>query len=452
MSGVAAARAVAVVDMGFGDAGKGLITDYLVRHLGARTVVRFNGGAQAGHNVVTPDGRHHTFSQFGSGTFVPGVRTHLARHVVLHPTALLVEAQRLADVGVTDALSRLTVSEQAKVVTPFHQAAGRLLELVRGDQRHGSCGVGVGEVMRDAGANPEDAVRVEHLMNRASLRARLARVQERMRAGVADQLERSRASMSPAVRQEVRMLDDPGVIEAWIDATQPFVAQASVASDATLRRALESPVIFEGAQGVLLDEAYGFHPFTTWSNCTFGNVDELLRDLGGGMRATRVGVVRTYAHRHGPGPLPTESVELTGALHEPHNVDGPWQGPFRAGWTDLVLARYARTVCGAVDAVALTHLDALAGRPEWRVAVAYQGGSVTEWPVLRTEELAARAEQTRQLSGMEPVYEEQHSASPEARTRWVEGALREAFCAPVQLTSHGPRAEDVKGRLSFTSR
>src|ERR1700683_2211088 len=122
-------RAAIVVDLGFGDAGKGLVTDFLTHSMGATLVVRFNGGAQAGHNVVTADGRHHTFSQLGSGTLVPGVRTPPTSRVVVHPTALLLEDAHLESVGVDDALPRLTVSPEALVVTPFHQAACRVREL-----------------------------------------------------------------------------------------------------------------------------------------------------------------------------------------------------------------------------------------------------------------------------------------------------------------------------------
>ncbi len=139
-------RAFVVVDLGFGDSGKGLLTDFLARRTGASVVVRYNGGAQAGHNVVTSDGRHHTFAQFGAGSFVPGVRTFLSRHVIVHPTALLFEGRALEEKGVGDVFSRLRVSEAARVITPFHQAANRLRELARGEARHGSCGVGVGEI------------------------------------------------------------------------------------------------------------------------------------------------------------------------------------------------------------------------------------------------------------------------------------------------------------------
>jgi adenylosuccinate synthase len=446
MSRTPAARAVAVVDLGFGDAGKGLITDYLVRSLGARMVVRFNGGAQAGHNVVTPDGVHHTFSQFGSGSFVPGVHTHLSRHVVVHPTALLVEARRLAEVGV-DALQRLTVSERAKVVTPFHQAAGRLRELAR-EERHGSCGVGVGEVMRDASCHPDETLCVGDLADRSTLSVRLARVQERVRSALEEPLRWARRSTDASVQQEVRALNDPGVVMAWVDALQPFVADARVASDETLRQWFAWPVIFEGAQGVLLDESYGFHPHTTWSDCSFRNADDLTRELEPGLRAVRLGVVRTYANRHGPGPLPTESAELTRALAEPHNADGPWQGPFRAGWTDLVLARYAREACGGVDAIALTHVDRVACHPTWRLAVSYDDGGVTDWPSSPPEDLVARAQRTCDLARAAPVYEELGDLPRDVRVRRIASALSDALQAPIRLSSTGPRATDVREGMS----
>lgn len=448
MSWARDARAVAVVDLGFGDAGKGLVTDYLVRTLGARTVVRFNGGAQAGHNVITPDGRHHTFSQLGSGTFVAGVRTHLSGHVVVHPTGLLVEARRLAELGVGDALARLTVSEEAKVITPFHQAAGRLRELTR-DERHGSCGVGVGEVMRDANQHPGEVLRVGDLAERATLRRQLARIQERLRVAAEEPLRRVRYSADPSVQQEARLLHDPGVVAAWMDAIEPFVAGVRIAPDATLRRRIEWPVIFEGAQGILLDQSYGFHPFTTWSDCTFHNVDELTGEVGGDLHVVRLGVIRTFANRHGPGPLPTEAAELMLGLVEPHNVEDPWQGPFRAGWPDLVLARYAREVCGGLDAIALTHVDQVARHRTWRLGLSYDEGNMTDWPLCPPTDLTGRVRKTHELAHAEPTYEVLNDRSIETRVGRLASALSDALRAPIRLSSTGPRATDVRQGIAL---
>ena len=162
---------VIVVDLGYGDAGKGTVVDWLCSRPGSgtrapglglpgsRTVVRFNGGAQAAHNVVTPDGRHHTFAQFGSGTFTPGVRTHLSRFMLVDPLALAAEAAHLAAAGVADALDRLTVDRDALLTTPYHRAANRARELARGAGRHGSCGMGIGETARYALDYPADAPR-----------------------------------------------------------------------------------------------------------------------------------------------------------------------------------------------------------------------------------------------------------------------------------------------------
>src|SRR5271169_2634863 len=114
-------RAFQVVDLAFGDSGKGTITDYLAARHNADLVVRFNGGPQAGHNVVLPDGRHHTFAQFGSGSFLPGLRTLLSRFMLIEPYAMLNEAAHLASLGCTDILSRTIIDERCIVITPLHQ-------------------------------------------------------------------------------------------------------------------------------------------------------------------------------------------------------------------------------------------------------------------------------------------------------------------------------------------
>lgn len=165
---------VAVVDLGYGDAGKGTVVDWLCATRPVHTVVRFNGGAQAAHNVVLRDGRHHTFAQFGAGTFHPGVGTHLSRHVVVDPLALAAEADHLATVGVRDALDRLTVDGDALLATPYHRAANRAREIARGADRHGSCGLGVGEAVAYGLAHPDDAPRVADCHHPALLRRRLA--------------------------------------------------------------------------------------------------------------------------------------------------------------------------------------------------------------------------------------------------------------------------------------
>ena len=353
-------QAIIVADLGHGDAGKGGIVDYLTRLHGAHTVVRYNGGAQAAHNVVTPDGRHHTFAQFGSGTFVPGVRTHLSRYMLAHPAALLRENLHLCAVGVEDALARTTVDRDALIITPPQQAANRLRELARGADRHGSCGLGVGETVADALADPAVALRAGDLCDRAAVRLKL----RRLRALKLDEL----APLLPALRgraeaeAELTVFRDADVIEACADLFATFARAVAVVDADYTARLLREPgtVVFEGAQGVLLDEWYGFHPYTTWSTTTYRNAETLLAEAGYGGRVTRLGVLRAYATRHGPGPFVTEDERLAARWPDAHNAANPWQHAFRAGYPDLVATRYALAVAGGADALAVTHLDRLA--------------------------------------------------------------------------------------------
>ncbi len=337
-----------VVDLGFGDAGKGAMTDLLARDRGASLVVRFNGGAQAGHNVVTPDGRHHTFSQFCAGTLagVPGL---LGPAFLLHPLAMAFEAEHLREVGVADPWALVEVDERAPVITPFQQAAGRIRELLRGADRHGTCGVGVGERVADGLSSPDDALFARDLADRARVRRRLASQRERKR-------EELRALGAGAAELEV--FDDPDLVDRVVEAWSGVASALRVCSpERTEARIRSAPVVvFEGAQGVLLDETWGFHPHTTWSDCTPAGA----LALAGDRPTTVLGVTRAYAVRHGQGPFPTEG---SLALPEAHNADEGWQGRFRTGALDGVLLRYAIEVCGRVDALAVTCLDRVARGP-----------------------------------------------------------------------------------------
>ena len=246
-----------ITDLGFGDSGKGTLTDTLVERLGAGWVVRFNGGAQAGHNVVLADGRHHTFSQFGAATFQPGVRTFLSRYMVIHPGGLLEEARALSKKGVPDAMERLHIDPEARVITPFHQAANRLREVLRGEARHGSCGLGVGETMHHSLEYSGEGVVARDLADPSDLERKLARIQQRYWSEFRPW--RRELAEHPLAKSELETLESA-------EATELFLAQAlAVAGRVGEERPRSGVVVFEGAQGVLLDEWRGFHPYTTWS-------------------------------------------------------------------------------------------------------------------------------------------------------------------------------------------
>jgi len=487
---------LSIVDLAYGDCGKGTIADFLTRQTGAHTIVRFNGGPQAAHHVVTSDGRQHAFSQFGSGSFIPGTRTLLSRFILIEPYALLNEANHLADLGVHNPLDNLYIDARCPVITPAHQAANRLREIARGNRAHGTCGMGVGEAMLDLIEHPEILLYAQDLADRSVVAGKLRAI----RAIKADQFRDSIAltvSHPNAQFNALTLLDD-----SWISAATDNYAElarhAHVVDPATASRIIGAPgtVIFEGAQGVLLDQTLGFHPHTTWSNSTFANAQILLDESGHRGRRTRIGVLRTYFTRHGAGPFVTENLSLSRALPESHNSDIGWQGRFRVGVFDAVAARYALAVAGGVDALAMTHLDLLNVLPR-EICLAYcddpatlglenesvelpvaqasrlcswpqrhsRDGCATSYPELpsrisddgfirrenlivdidpnRNVELAASELFTSKLANCRPIFSPAPTHDADGFVETMQAHLR----VPIVITSTGPTAEDKTSRI-----
>lgn len=391
-----------VAGLGAGDEGKGTTVDYLARRERARVVVRYNGGPQAAHHVVQEDGRWHCFSQFGSGTFVPQVRTFLSRYMFIEPTNLLAELRVLRKKGVRDARPRLAMDARCPLVTPGHKMIGQMLEVARGKRRFGSVGMGVGQAVLDhhAGRCPT----LGHARDGLALRKRLEPLIDRQLAR-AEQLRRQ--SPGPALdsihQYFVRELDLQALIDRYLGFASAF-APGIVSDEDPLGAAIDSgeALVFEGAQGALLDPVYGPHPYITKTQCTMAPALRLLglapaaplhqpaparggsqvrwadqrrTSAPGGQalraRLTKIGVVRAYAHRHGEGPLVTADPRLGACLPEVHNLDNRWQGKFRVGWFDVPATRYAIAINGGVDSVALTGLDRLSGLSEVLVCLAY---------------------------------------------------------------------------------
>lgn len=441
---MSAQQATIVVDLGFGDAGKGSIVDYLVRTHRASAVVRFNGGGQAAHNVVTPEGVHHTFAQFGSGTFVRGVRTHLSRFMLVDMDAIWNEAKHLQEIGCGNVFSRLSVDEDARVVTPFHKAGNRLREMFRNNGRHGTCGMGIGETMADSIAHPELTIYASDLRDKNLLVQKLRTVQEVKYA----ELKEICDSLSPDMKAfgEISVLQNADAPLLIAESLWQTAMSFRIVPGSYLKRlGDESELIFEGAQGVLLDEWHGFHPHTTWSTTTFANAETLLREIDYDGQVEKLGVLRAYFTRHGAGPFPTEDEPLTRMLQDHHNDDRGWQGKFRVGWFDMVLARYALAVSGGADSLAITNLDRFESVSSGLVCTAYQ---VSQDKMI--DRLAPKSVLT-DLSYQEalrcllekatPLYKSA-SADNDQYLQMIEDELN----VPISIASYGPIAADKRVR------
>jgi adenylosuccinate synthase len=180
----------------------------------------------------------------------------------------------------------------------------------------------------------------------------------------------------PAAQPELAAFDDLSMIDEWAAELGAFTHAVRIVDGAYLHRLLAGPgtAIFEGAQGVLLDESYGFAPYHTWSNVTAANARTLVDEAAFEGRVSHLGVLRAYATRHGAGPFVTEDAGLTARWPDRHNRTNPWQQAFRVGYFDLVATRYALAIAGDVDVLAITHLDRLGDNaPEnWALCDAYR--------------------------------------------------------------------------------
>jgi adenylosuccinate synthase len=212
-------------------------------------------------------------------------------------------------------------------------------------------------------------------------------------------------------------------------------------------------VIFEGAQGVLLDENAGFHPFTTWSRCTATNAYDLVQELASDSQVFQIGVMRSYAVRHGPGPLPTETDDLTAIVSE-HNHYNEWQGAVRYGWFDAVLARYALDVAGRVDSLVVSHLDILSHQKRWIYCPGYKApldfdktfvgpaiseGVLSSFHLPLFLPLEQREKFTQALSKVTPVLESCDTGDGEVIQK-IESLLGQS----IGMISRGPSAKDIK--------
>lgn len=339
-------RAIIVAGLGFGDEGKGAATAYLAEKYSAGLIVRYNGGANAAHNVTAPDFKHHTFRQFGSGTF-SGSTTYLGKHVRVDPLEVKAESRRLTLLGFRP--NQLRAHTDALVVTEYHIYQSAINAAMH---KRGTTANGVGTTKRFAELYPSQSLRIGDLYGSPDV--------------VYDKVRFIESKLSAGAN-------------CWRDIAYDLIMAASDCIAPTDDSVLNEydTVVFEGAQGALLDCERGYKPYVTSSDTSFKHALEMIPE---GVDSKRIGVTRIYATRHGVGPFPTESYMLPrDATRELHNRAGAaeLQGEWRTGWLDLnLLRRSVIDILGGVDSIALSHVDRFNTQDNWNIIGARASDSV----------------------------------------------------------------------------
>ena len=422
-------RNVVVVGTQWGDEGKGKVVDWLTDH--AQGVVRFQGGHNAGHTLVIA-GRKTALQLVPSGVMREGVPCYIGNGVVVDPTHLLSEIERLEALGI-DVRSRLFLSESCPLILPLHVEVDRAREARRdhsGSGKIGTTGKGIGPAYEDKVARR--ALRVQDLKHPARLQARLTELLELHNAELAGVLGSKPMPLQP-------MLDD-----ALRAAEQIKPLMADVGYRLFQAHLRGENLLFEGAQGTLLDIDHGTYPYVTSSNCVAGNA-AAGSGLGPGQLHYILGITKAYTTRVGGGPFPTElDIDQPGTVGHHLSTIGQERGVVtgrarRCGWLDAAALKRSMIING-VSGLCITKLDVLDGLSEIRICTGYElDGRVVDILPLDADEIVA----------CRPVYETLPgwSDSTAGLTNWEQLPLnarrylermQALIGVPIDMVSTGP--------------
>ncbi|KUO61913.1 MAG: adenylosuccinate synthetase [Gracilibacter sp. BRH_c7a] len=413
--------AVVLIGAQWGDEGKGKITDFLAER--ADMIVRYQGGNNAGHTVVIGQ-ETYKLHLIPSGIFYPDKTCVIGNGLVIDPKVLLEELSYLHARGIST--NNLRISSNAHVIMPYHRILDVLEEEFKGDHKIGTTKRGIGPAYKDKASRT--GIRVSDLMDLEEFANRLQY-----------NLEEKNLIITKIYNQDKLIYEDIlKEYKSYAEQIRPYVTDTSLEVNSFLDQGQK--VLFEGAQGTLLDVDHGTYPYVTSSNPIAGAAC-----VGAGVGPTRiskvVGVIKSYTTRVGEGPFPTELTCSTGELiRERGGEYGTTTGrPRRCGWFDAVIARYAVRVSGISD-FAFTKLDVLTGMDKLKICTGYR---------YKGENLAEFPQNLKILAECEAIYEEipgwqeditginEYDKLPENAKNYV-ARIEKLTGIPVTLLAVGP--------------
>jgi len=419
---------VVVIGTQWGDEGKGKVVDLLTAR--SDMVVRFQGGNNAGHTLVV-EGRQYIFHLIPSGILYEGKKCLIGNGVVVDPAVLLEEIERLKEAGIWVGPERLSLSEKAHIIMPYHKAVDLARETAKGTAKLGTTGRGIGPCYEDKAART--GVRAVDLTDPDTL-------EEKVRANLKEKnflLEKF---------FEAQPLEAGSIVDSYLamgEKLAPFITDVSRELDQAVKAGKH--ILFEGAQGTHLDLDHGTYPFVTSSNPVAGSA---CAGAGIGPRQLHhvVGIVKAYTTRVGAGPFVTELTDETGDYIQSRGKEfGATTGRRRrCGWLDLVVVKDSVRLNG-LDSLAITKLDVLTGLDRLKVCVGYE---------IDGKQVDHRPASLKEMAACVPIYQEMPGwhediaparnmrGLPKAARVYVE-TIEEVTGVPVSIVSVGAGREDT---------
>lgn len=442
--------------LGAGEETKGEATRFFARVVNADTVWR-SGGCQSGHHVRAEDGREQTFSHFGSGTF-EGRKTYL-KHMVISPTDLFEEAMQLEEKGVTNAMDLITVDQTCISITPFHGAISRLREIMRGDDKKGTIGMGVGDAIKDS-FDESLTVRAGNFFDDENVLIQKVEKIRQHKLSQALALIKNKSEFPQEIDDEMEILNNEKLVKETVDSFKYASRLFKIVGDEFLDDLItrDENLVSETSHGALLHPLYGFLPHTTQVDPTAQDIVKTLESKNYKGKIIKVGVTRCYATRHGAGPMVSFNEEMSKSIKETHNnakeIWNEWLGSFRNGNFDVVATKYALEISGGKQnfgGLIVSYMDELVKYDKWDVCEGYKIPEEEGGGIIREIHFQNQVELTKLLKKCKPVLKTLEKTDNKSLEEVFIEYIEKELQVPVVALGYGLKPTDRKIRPGYES-